>query len=119
MPGDVPKCLTTPIGIGTIDTSGLLQILLAFPIAILALSASRSSSAWGGVASARLANIITVALTLAALYISSLPSLFSVGGLLSVWFAIVAPLVVVSILSASSAVVRAVVQMEFITREVN
>ena len=57
------------------DQSGLLQILLSFPIVVIVASTViRSRDPWGGVLSARISNLITVLLSLAALWVSSLPA---------------------------------------------
>jgi hypothetical protein len=95
------------------DASGLLQLLFAFPVATAAAGVVLQSRArWGGVLSARIANMVTFAATLGALWVSSLPSTFD--ALPKVWFAIIGVLAFVAAACLGSWIVRLFVHAKFL-----
>ena len=95
------------------DASGLLQLLFAFPVATAAAGVVMQSRArWGGVLSARIANMVTFAATLGALWVSSLPTTFD--ALSKVWFAIIGVLAFVSAACLGSWIVRLFVHATFL-----
>jgi hypothetical protein len=97
------------------DQSGLLQILLSFPIAVIASSTIMAGrSPWGGVLAARLANLATVGLSVAALWFSSLPALVTQDALPRVWLFIVGGLGFVAVACLASWVTRTLVHARFV-----
>lgn len=93
-PKDVAHCLAIePANVA--DNGSLIQILLTFPIALLAVSFARSSSVWGGLLVARVTNVCVIVLSLLALALSSLTSLFSTTGLSVAWIVLLGLLTLV------------------------
>jgi hypothetical protein len=86
--------------------SGLLQVLLVFPLG-LALTALSSSTMWGGVLAARLANLATIGLGFLALFVSAVPSAMSLEQLRQVWLSLGLALAALSLACFGSWVVRA------------
>lgn len=92
------------------DSSGLLQILLAFPIAIAAVSGLASNnSIWGGVLASRVSTGVTIGGSLAGLAISTLPYQYLPVDSKAAWIVIIGILAVNLVVSFASWVMRALV----------
>lgn len=97
------------------DQSGLLQVLLAFPIVtVLSGMLIAGRNPWGGLLSARIANLATVLLSLAALWISSLPASFDHLALPRVWVFVLGCLAVIAVGCLGGWTMRALVHSRYI-----
>ena len=100
------------------DTSGavgLFQILFAFPIVAAAAGVLRPGrSQWGGVMAARVANALTVFLSLAALWISYLGNTFEYDVLPKLWLLLIAALAATAAACLGSWVMRVWVHGRFL-----
>lgn len=92
------------------DSSGLLQILLAFPIAIAAVSGLASNnSIWGGVLASRVSTGVTIGGSLAGLAVSTLPYQYLPVSAKAAWIVIIGILAVNLVVSFASWITRALV----------
>ncbi|MGV8895048.1 MAG: hypothetical protein ACOH1U_01135 [Rhodoglobus sp.] len=97
-----------------VDNGSLIQILLTFPIALIAVSFSRSSSVWGGVLVARVVNVFVILLALAALALSTFASSFTAAGLSVAWIVVLGLLSLISVGTGASLVQRTIVHISYI-----
>jgi hypothetical protein len=91
---------------GTSD-SGLLQVLLALPLAFTTTSFAQGVSFWGGILAARIANFMTMVFSFAALFTSALASRFTVDGLGIVWLVVAGGTVLTAVICVLSWIWRA------------
>ncbi|HWH25141.1 MAG TPA: hypothetical protein VNT53_00645 [Pseudolysinimonas sp.] len=112
-PHSVSNCLGSHAAIVT-DNGSLIQILLTFPIALLAVSLPRSSSVWGGVLVARFANVCVILLALAALALSSFATVLTTTGLSVAWLVVIGLLAIILVGSLVSWVQRTLVHISYV-----
>jgi hypothetical protein len=97
------------------DQSGLLQILLSFPIVAIASSTVLAGRApWGGSLPARIANLGTVVLSVAALWFSSLPATVDELARPRVWLIVLGGLAFISVACLASWITRTLVHSRFV-----
>lgn len=112
--GDM-KLLTALLETEMPDASGLLQILLAFPVvAAVAGVLGPGWNGWHGVLVARVSNLLTVALTVMTLWVSSLPATFEPDAIPRVWLVILLGLIAISVGCLASWIMRTLVHSRFI-----
>lgn len=93
----------------------LFQILFAFPIVAAASGALRPDrSQWGGVLSARVANLITIAASLAAMWVSYLGFAIRVEARPRVWLLLILVLAIVAASCLGSWILRVRIHARFI-----
>jgi len=100
------------------DSGTLLQILLTFPIALVAISFTRSSDVWGGVLVARVVNGAVVGLSVIALALSTFAAAFTPNGLSVAWIAVIGAMLVVFVGSLASWAQRVLVHAAYIAQRV-
>lgn len=100
------------------DNGTLLQILLTFPIALVAISFTKSSDVWGGVLVARVVNAAVVGLSVIALALSTFASAFTPNGLSVAWITVIGAMLVLFVGSLASWTQRVLVHAAYIAQKV-
>lgn len=97
------------------DSSSLFEILFAFPIVSAAAGALRSGqSQWGGVLSARVANVVTIIASLVGLWLSFLVADVDDSARPRVWLFVILVLAVVTAACLGSWVMRIFIHSRFV-----
>ncbi|MEJ1155159.1 hypothetical protein [Microbacterium marmarense] len=95
-------------------SEGLLQILLTFPIALVAMSARRNDAVWGGVLVARVTNAAVVFLTLCALALSVFAGALTPAGLSVAWIVVTGLMTVVLGSAGTSWILRSLIHIRYV-----
>lgn len=105
----------TTSGVDTGNGSSLFELLFAFPIVGAAAGALRPGrSQWGGVLAARVANLVTIAVSVIALWLSFLGSTVDEAALPRMWLLVILVLAVVTIACLGSWLMRIAVHSRFV-----
>lgn len=102
-------------GVATGNGSSLFELLFAFPIVGAAAGALRPGrSQWGGVLAARVANLVTIAVSVVALWLSFLGYTVNEAALPRMWLLVILVLAVVTVACLGSWLMRIAVHSRFV-----
>lgn len=110
-------CVATLAGDGA-DAVGLLQIMLAFPLALTATSSIKQKSPfWGGDLAARAATIVTVVILAATLWVSTIASFAPYALTGSLWVLVIVAMASNVLFTLAAWLTRAATQRKFLQRQ--